>query len=324
LGVQIAGIGSYAPEQVVRNEDLAALGCDSDWIQRRTGILQRRRAGPEQATSDLAYLAARDCLDRAGVNPSDIDLVLVATMTPDHATPSTACILQNRLGCIAPAMDISAACSGFMYAMVTAGQFLRTGSASCALVVGAEVMSRIVDPTDVKTYPLFGDAAGAVLMRPTDDISKGLHSFSLGSEGAGGPMLCVPGGGSRQVLTAELLHQGAQYLKMEGKAVFKWAVQLVSESIQDCLTHAQVDIANLDCMILHQANSRIIDAAVAAFNINPQKVFMNLDSYGNTSAASIPLALDEAIRSGKLPANGKALLCGFGAGLTWGTAIVQL
>jgi 3-oxoacyl-[acyl-carrier-protein] synthase III len=322
-GIQIASVGSYVPDQIVRNEDLAALGCDSDWIMRRTGILERRRAAPEQATSDLALIAAQRCLERAGVSATEIDLLIVATMTPDNLSPSTACHLQRGLGCIAPAMDINAACSGFMYAMVTAGQFLRCGAASNALVVGAEIMSRIVNPADVKTYPLFGDGAGAVLMRSTDDMSKGLESFTLGAEGSGGQMLCVPAGGSRQALTAQLLAEGAHYLQMEGKAVFKWAVNVVAESARDCMNHAKVTVDDLDCVILHQANSRIIDSAVSDFSIDPARVFMNLDRYGNTSAASIPLALDEAISSGKLPPGGKSLLCGFGAGLTWGTAIIQ-
>lgn len=322
-GIQFASVGSYVPDQIVRNEDLSALGCDSDWITRRTGILERRRAAPDQATSDLALIAAQRCLENAGVSASEIDLLIVATMTPDHVSPSTACLLQHSLGCVAPAMDISAACSGFMYALVTAGQFLKCGAASNALVVGAEVMSRIVNPADVKTYPLFGDGAGAVLLRSTDDMSKGLESFTLGSEGSGSQTLYVPAGGSRQMLTAQLLEQGAQYLRMEGKAVFKWAVNVVSQSARDCMNHAQITVDDLDCVILHQANSRIIDSAVSDFHIDPDRVFMNLNRYGNTSAASIPLALDEAIKSGKLPPGGKSLLCGFGAGLTWGTAVIQ-
>lgn len=322
LGIEFAAVGSYLPELVIPNSALAELGCDSDWIKRRTGILERRRAAPEQATSDLATLAARQCLERAGVSAREVDLLVVATMTPDHLAPSTACLVQNNLGCIAPALDVSAACSGFMYALVTAGQFVASGSSKCALVIGAEVMSRIVNPADVKTYPLFGDGAGAVLLRPSDDMSKGLQSFTLGSEG-NNQLLCVPAGGSRQSLNDQLLKQGAQYLHMEGKSVFKWAVQVVAESARDCLEHARVDVNELDCVVLHQANSRIIDSAVSDFKIDSSKVLVNLQRVGNTSAASIPLALDEAFSSGKLPPDGKALLCGFGAGLTWGTAVIQ-
>ncbi len=200
-GFEIAATGSYVPEMIVANDDLSALGCDSDWILQRTGILERRKAAPDQASSDLALLAAQTCLDRAGVSVSasdDVDLIIVASITPDHASPSTACHVQRQLGCIAPAMDINAACAGFMYALVTAGQFINSGASTCALVVGAEVMSRTINPADIKTYPLFGDGAGAVLLRPTKDQSKGLLSYTLGSEGCGGQMLCIPSGGSRQ------------------------------------------------------------------------------------------------------------------------------
>ncbi|MCA9181099.1 MAG: ketoacyl-ACP synthase III, partial [Planctomycetales bacterium] len=185
-GIEIMATGSYVPEAVVANEDLAELGCDSEWIVQRTGIRQRRRASPEQATSDLALRAAEQCLQRAGASPAEVDLIVVATITPDQATPSTACHLQRALGCVAPAMDINAACAGFMYALVTAGQFVANGSAKCALVVGAEVMSRTVNPADQKTYPLFGDGAGAVLLRASEDHSKGLLSYTLGAEGCGG------------------------------------------------------------------------------------------------------------------------------------------
>ena len=323
-GVQIAATGSYVPEQVVENSDLAQLGCDSDWIVQRTGILQRRRAAENEATSDLAVRAAMQCIERAGAAPSDVDLILVATMTPDHLTPSTACHLQRQLGCVAPAMDVNAACAGFMYALVTASQFVHSGTSKCALVVGSEVMSRTINPADVKTYPLFGDGAGAVLLRPSEDHSKGLLSYTLGAEGCGGQSLCIPGGGSRQPLTPDRLLAGDQYLRMEGRTVFKWAVRIVADSTRDCLTYGELSFADLDCLILHQANIRIIDSAVADFAVDRDKVFVNLERYGNTSAASIPLALDEAITSGKCGPGNRVLLSGFGSGLAWGTAIVGL
>ncbi|MCC7336767.1 MAG: ketoacyl-ACP synthase III [Pirellulaceae bacterium] len=323
-GIEIMATGSYVPEAVVANEDLAELGCDSEWIVQRTGIRQRRRASPEQATSDLALRAAEQCLQRAGVSPSEVDLIVVATITPDHATPSTACHLQRALGCVAPAMDVNAACAGFMYALVTAGQFVANGSAKCALVVGAEVMSRTVNPADQKTYPLFGDGAGAVLLRATEDRSKGLLSYTLGAEGCGGQLLSIPSGGSRMPLTAEAIAAGDHYLRMEGRSVFKWAVRVVSDSLQDCLTHARLDIGRINLMILHQANMRIIDSAVSDFGFDRNKVFVNLERYGNTSAASIPLALDEALTSGALKPGELVMLCGFGSGLAWGTAIWQL
>lgn len=327
LGVKILATGSYFPDQVVTNEDLAALGYDSDWIVRRTGILQRRKAADDQATSDMAIAAAENCLSRAGVNPDQVDLILVATITPDHPTPSTACHLQRRLGAIAPAMDINAACGGFMYGMVTAAQFVNAGSANCALVVGADLMSRTIDPTDNKTYPLFGDAAGAaILTRDGNDDSKqrsGLLAFTLGSEGCGGEMLCVHAGGSRLPLSPEAWANGGQYLRMDGRAVFKWAVRIVAESTLDLLHATGLTPADLNLIILHQANQRIIDSAVTDLGVSADRVFVNLQKYGNTSAASIPLALDEAVAAGRVQRGDHVLMCGFGAGLAWGTALVR-
>ncbi|MBX3422620.1 MAG: ketoacyl-ACP synthase III [Pirellulaceae bacterium] len=324
MGVQLAAVGSYLPERIVPNEDLSDLGCDSEWIQRRTGICQRRRAAPDQATSDLAVLAAQRCLDNGETDVSEVDLLIVATMTPDHLSPSTACHVQRQLGCVAPAMDVSAACAGFMYALVTAGQFVRSGSSQCALVIGSEVMSRITNPSDVKTFPVFGDGAGAVLLRPTADTTKGLESYTLGAEGSSWQTLYIPAGGSRQALTPQSLMAGDQYLHMEGQSVFKWAVRSVTDSMNDCLEHARLSVDDIDLFILHQANIRILDAAISTFDIGAGKVFVNLNRYGNTSSASIPIVLDEARRSGALKPNSRAMLCGFGAGLTWGTAIVQL
>jgi 3-oxoacyl-[acyl-carrier-protein] synthase-3 len=323
-GVRILGTGSYVPEQIVTNEDLSALGCDSDWIVRRTGILQRRKAADHQATSDLAYEATRLCLEQSQISADQIDLIIVATITPDHPTPSTACHLQRRLGAIAPAMDINAACGGFMYGLVTAAQYVASGSSQCALVVGADVMSRTIDPADNKTYPLFGDAAGAAILTPdTSNAPSGLLAYTLGSEGCGGEMLCIAGGGSRRALTSETIANGDQYLRMDGRAVFKWAVRTVADSTFDLLGAVGMAPDDLDLIILHQANQRIIDSAVADLGVNPDRVFVNLERYGNTSAASIPLALDEALRAGRLQRGDHLLLCGFGAGLAWGTTILR-
>lgn len=326
-GVKILSTGSYVPETIVTNEDLAALGCDSDWIVRRTGILQRRKAADNQATSDMAIAASTLCIERAGITPDQIDLILVATITPDHPTPSTACHLQRHLGAIAPAMDINAACGGFMYGLVTAAQFVNSGSANCALVVGADLMSRTIDPTDNKTYPLFGDAAGAAILTRDDqkDESKrsGLLAFTLGSEGCGGEMLCIHAGGSRKPLSPDAWDAGGQYLRMDGRAVFKWAVRTVAESSLDLLDATGLKPSDLDLIILHQANQRIIDSAVTDLGVPSDKVFVNLDKYGNTSAASIPLALDEAVASGRVHEGDLVLMCGFGAGLAWGTALVR-
>lgn len=321
----IAATGSYVPDQIVTNEDMASLGCDSEWIVQRTGIHQRRKARDDQASSDLAFEAALRCLASAEVDPTEVDLVLCATMTPDHVTPSTACLLQKRLGCIAPAFDVSAACSGFMYALVTGSLFIRAGSARNALIVGCEVMSRTVNCNDLKTYPLFGDGAGAALLQSCPSGQKdttGLISYTLGSEGETSA-LCVHAGGSREPLTAQSFGDGRQYLSMDGRTVFKWAVRIVADSSRDVLAAAGLSPADVDLVILHQANIRIIDAAVEHFGIARDKVFVNLDKYGNTSAASIPMALDDANRQGLLNRGDIVLLCGFGAGLSWGTALLR-
>lgn len=332
-GVRILATGSYVPETIVTNEDLAALGCDSEWIVRRTGILERRKASPDQATSDLCYEAARKCMDKAGVTADQIDLIVVATITPDHPTPSTACHLQRKLGAVAPAMDVNAACAGFMYALTTAAQFIAAGNSKCALVVGADLMSRTVDPEDIKTYPLFGDAAGAVLLVPEEDSTpasseertsdNGILSYQIGSEGCGGEMLCIPAGGTRQPLTPEAYSDGQQFLTMDGRSVFKWAVRVFDESAKQVLDDAGISAKELKLIVLHQANQRIIDSAVSDLDVDPKKVYVNLDQYGNTSGASIPLALDEAVSEGRLERGDYLLLCGFGAGLAWGTAVLR-
>ena len=318
------GTGSFVPDNLVTNEDLAALGCDSDWIVRRTGIRQRYHADKGTSTGDLCLPAATAAMDAAGVTAADIDLILVATITPDHITPSTACHLQRQIGAVAPAMDVSAACAGFVYAMVTASSFIAAGNAKCALVVGADLMSRTIDPDDKKTFPLFGDGAGAMVLGADATGQKGLLSYQLGSEGCGGEMLCIPAGGTRQPFDENTLTDGSRYLKMDGRNVFKWAVRLVDESAKEVMKHAGVDASQLDHVVLHQANQRIIDSAVSDLGVDADRVYMNLDRYGNTSGASIPLAIDEMVRSGTLAPNQKALLCGFGSGLAWGTAVLQL
>ena len=303
---------------------MAELGCDSDWIVRRTGILRRRRGSDDEATSDMCYEAAIRCMEEANVSADQIDLIIVATITPDHPTPSTACHVQRRLGAVAPAMDVNAACAGFMYAYTTAAQFIAAGNAKCALVIGADMMSRTVNPKDVKTYPLFGDAAGAVLLTGTEaDDPAGILSYQIGSEGCGGEMLCIPAGGSRQPLTPDAHAGGQQYLTMDGRNVFKWAVRVFGESAKDVLADANVRSKELQLVVLHQANQRIIDSAVSDLDVSPEKVFVNLNEYGNTSGASIPLALDEAVRAGKVGRGDYVLMCGFGAGLAWGTALLR-
>lgn len=321
-GIQILGLGSYPPERIVHNRDLHKLGYDADWIVQRTGIHERRQAPPEQATSDVAYEAAVRCLESAGVSPRDVDLVFVATMTPDSPLPSTACLLQQRLGCLAPALEMNAACAGFMYALVTAAQYVKTGSSQRALVVGVDLMSRTVNPADTKTYPLFGDGGGAVLIG-SGDSQQGLLAYTLGSEGDKDGILCQPAGGTREPLTAERLAAGRHFIHMEGRAVFKWAVRVLIDSTRDVLHHAGLRIRDLDLVVFHQANIRIIDAALEDLGIPRDKVVVNLDRYGNTSAGSMPLALDEAYHQGRIRRGNHVLLSGFGGGLAWGAAVVK-
>jgi 3-oxoacyl-[acyl-carrier-protein] synthase-3 len=322
-GIRIAATGSYVPDQVVTNSDLAELGCDSAWIVARTGILERRRAADTQATSDLAWHAAMDCLSNANVAPQEVDLLICATITPDFITPSTACLLQSKLGCIAPAFDINAACAGFMVGLVTAAHFISAGTSRNALVIGSDLMSRTIDKTDVRTYPLFGDGAGAALLQPcAPESMNGLIRFCIGSEGTNEP-LCIPGGGSREPLTPETIQSGKQFLQMDGRTVFKWAVRVVEDSLTDVLESAQVTPDEIGLVILHQANIRILDAAIDKLNIPRERMFVNLDRYGNTSAASVPLALDQANKEGLLRRGDLVLLCGFGAGLSWGTSLIR-
>ena len=321
-GVQILATGGYVPPQVIRNEDLTALGCDAEWILQRTGIRERRRAADDVATSDLAYEAARDCLQQAGVRADELDLIVVGTMTPDCPMPSTACRLQRLLGSAAPAFDVNAACAGFMFALTTGMQFVASGGAKKALVVGADIMTRVMNPADRKTYPLFGDGAGAVLLG-AGTRDQGFVSYTLGSEGSGEDLLKIPGGGTREPLTAESIACGRQYMQMDGRAVFKWAVRLLGDSTRDLLKHAGISANDLSLVVLHQANRRIIQAAIEELGIDPEIVVVNLDRYGNTSAGSIPLALAEAQRSGRIRPGDHLLLSGFGAGLAWGGGVFR-
>jgi 3-oxoacyl-[acyl-carrier-protein] synthase-3 len=323
MGVRIIGTGSYVPDAVVTNEHLfERFGFDSDWIVKRTGILERRHALSHQATSDLCLEAAVRCLDSARVKPRDIDLVVLATFTPDMSFPSTACLLQDRLQMSCAALEVEAACAGFLYALITGAAYVVSGASELALVVGGDCNSRILNPQDIKTYPLFGDGAGAVLLtrgRP----DQGLLSFSLGSDGGGGDLLSRPACGSRLPPTPELLHKGLHYMHMDGRAVFRWAVAILCDTIQDVLKASGHRPDEVDLYVPHQANIRIINAAIDVLHIPRSKVFNNLDRYGNTSAGSVPLALDEALQEGRIKPGQLVVLSGFGAGLTWGTTVMR-
>ncbi|WP_437191940.1 beta-ketoacyl-ACP synthase III [Planctomicrobium sp. SH527] len=323
LGVQIAGTGSYLPNRVVTNEMLnEQYGCDANWIVQRTGILERRHAPPEIATSDMCVEAARSAIRSAGIDPQQIDLLVVGTFTPDFHCPSTACLVQDKLGLDCPAFDTVAACAGFMYSMVTAAQYVATGNAKCALAIGADLNSRIVNPQDQRIYPLFGDGAGAVLIT-RGNPHQGLVCYQLGSDGSGGPLLDRKAGGTRNPLSAESLIAGEHFMTMDGRSVFKWAVRMLTDTIELVLQKSGKTVDDVSLFLLHQANIRIINAAAEQLGIPEEKLFNNLQKYGNTSAASIPIVIDEAVQAGRLQRGDLALLCGFGGGLTWGTGLFR-
>lgn len=322
-GVKVLATGSYVPDAVVTNEHLhERFGFDSDWIVKRTGIMERRHALPHQATSDLCCEAARRCIDNAGVHPKDIDLLVVGTFTPDMSFPSTACLVQDMLKLTCPAMDLQAACAGFMYAFITGAAYVAAGVSDLALVIGGDCNSRVVNPNDVKTYPLFGDGAGAVLLcRGRSD--QGILSYSLGADGSGGDLLSRPACGSRLPPTPAALDRGLHYMHMDGRAVFRWAVAILCDTIQDVLHHAGYKPSDVDLYLPHQANIRIINASVDVLHIARSRVYNNLERYGNTSAGSVPLALDEAVSEGRIHRDNLIVMSGFGAGLAWGTALVR-
>lgn len=326
-GIRILGTGIATGSKKVDNADLAQLGCDSDWIVQRTGIQSRYHTSEDEAVSDLCIAAARKCLANSKVDPSEIDLIVIGTMTPDHASPSTACLVQANLGCNAMAMDLNAACSGFVYSLITASQFVSTGSVKCALVVGADMISMVTDPKDLKTYPLFGDGAGAVLIKadhnPVKDMASGILDFHLAAEGKYGRSLLIPAGGSRMPFCQEALDNRLQYLKMDGKPVFKWAVRIIPEAIFGALNRTGLTLDDIDLIIPHQANIRIIDSAIETLGIEREKVFINVDRYGNTSAASIPIALHEAVEQKRIERGSNVLMVGFGAGLNWGSCLFR-
>jgi 3-oxoacyl-[acyl-carrier-protein] synthase-3 len=321
-GIQVLAIDACAPREVVGNNELSVLGYDEQWIVQRTGIRERRRAPPEMATSDVAFEAARRCLDKAGADPSAIDLIVVATMTPDTLTPATACHLQRRLGSHAPAFDLHAACSGFIFGLATAAQFVKTGFSRRALVVGVDLMTRIVDPQDKRTFPLFGDGGGAALVGPGHE-EQGLLAYTLGTDGEGAGLLCIPAGGTREPLSAANVDARRHYLRMDGRSVFKWAVRTAADTIREAVAFARLTLTDISLFVLHQANLRILAAVADDLGISHDRLLINVDRYGNTSAGSIPLALAEADDRGLLRRGDLVLLCGFGAGLTWGTAVVR-
>jgi len=318
--IGILGVGSYVPDRVMTNDELSKLVDPSDeWITERTGIKQRHIAEPGQAASDLALPAARQALEQAGMDPAELDLVVVATVTPDMFFPSTGSLLASELGAPdAAAYDLSAGCTGFMYALAQAYGTVAGGLARNALVVGAETLSKIINWHDRSTCVLFGDGAGAVVIGRAQD--GGFKGFELGSDGEGGKELAIPGGGSRNPSTAETVAQEMHFLQMNGREVYKFATRVLVTSAEKLLDEISLTVDDVDLYVPHQANKRIIDHAASKLGIPEEKVFVNVDRYGNTSSASIPLCLAQGVREGRLKVGTRVLMTGMGAGLTWGSA----
>ncbi|KEO81929.1 beta-ketoacyl-ACP synthase III [Tumebacillus flagellatus] len=324
LQVGILGTGSAVPSRVVTNDDMAKIvETNDEWIRSRTGIRERRFVDADTATSDLSVEAARKAIEAAGITPEDIGVIIVATVTPDFMFPATACLVQERIGAKhAAAFDLSAGCSGFLYSLSCAVPMLESGLYKYALVIGAETLSKITNFSDRSTCVLFGDGAGAVVLGPTD-AGRGFLSFEMGADGSGGELLKQAAGGSRNPATQESILAGEHYITMAGNEVFKFAVRILGSAAEAALAKAGLGKEDIDYLIPHQANVRIIDAAVNRLKLSSDKVYVNLDKYGNMSSASIPVALDEAVRLGKVQENDLLVLVGFGAGLTWGATALR-
>jgi 3-oxoacyl-[acyl-carrier-protein] synthase-3 len=318
----ITGVGSYVPARVVTNADLEEIVETTDeWITSRTGIKARRIASADEYTSDLASNAALRAMKMAGVKPEEIDLIIVATITPDMPFPSTACLVQQKIGAYrAAAFDIEAACSGFIYSLEIGQQFIMSRTYNTVLVIGAEKLSSIVDWTDRNTCVLFGDGAGAAILQNRPN-SHGLLTACMGADGQKADLLSMPGGGGSG--GTESVAAGLHFLRMDGKETFKNAVQAMHLAANESLRRCEIDISQIKCVIPHQANRRIIDAVAERIGATPEQVFVNLDKYGNTSAASVAIALDEAVASKRIQRGDLILMVVFGAGLTWGSAVIE-
>ncbi len=322
----ILGTGAYVPARVLTNDELSTrLDTTDEWIRTRTGIIERHIASPDEATSDLALNAARAALADAKLSPADIDLLIIATITPDQQIPATACMVQHKLGLATTTtcLDINAACSGFIYAMELASAMISTGRYRHALIIGAEKLSSIVDWQDRTTCVLFGDGAGAAVLGPADGQGTGILGTKLGAFGENADLLQIPRGGSRAPLTQETIGAREHFLKMKGKEIFKIAVRAMDEAARDILEQHGLTADQVACVIPHQANLRIIEAIAQYLELPPERFYVNLDRYGNTSAASIPIALDEARRLGRIKRGDLTLLVAFGAGLTYGSALIR-
>jgi 3-oxoacyl-[acyl-carrier-protein] synthase-3 len=323
-GAIIAGTGSCLPEKRLTNDDLSRMvDTNDEWIVQRTGIRERRVASEGESTASLATVAARRALDAAGIEPKDVDLIVCGTITPEMAFPSTACFVAAALGLNStPAFDISAACSGFIYTLDTGAQFIKSGRHQTVLVIGAETLSRVTDYTDRGSCILFGDGAGAVVLKRSNDPKRGLIYSSLHADGNGWEMLCCKPG-SRHPISSQLIDSRQQYMQIKGREVYKFAVQRFEELIEDAMRKCELTADQINLVVPHQVNQRIIDSAVSKLGLPPERVFVNIDKYGNTSAASIPIALDEAWRTGRVSPGDIIIFVAFGAGLTWANAVIK-
>jgi 3-oxoacyl-[acyl-carrier-protein] synthase-3 len=322
---RIAGLATYVPPRLLTNDDLEKLVDTSDeWILQRTGIRERHIVGPGVATSDLAKEAAVGALAQAGISAVDLELIVVGTTTPDTIFPSTACRLQEKIGATrAWGFDLGAACSGFTYALTTAAQMISTGAHDYALVVGADVMSSIIDYSDRTTCVLFGDGAGAVVVSPADGDGLGIIDFAHEIDGSGGPALCMPAGGSLQPATRETVEGRLHYVHQDGQTVFKFAVRKTEEICRRLLDRNGLRPNDIDLFVSHQANRRIVTSAADRLGLAPEKVVINIERYGNTTAATIPLALSDAVADGRLKKGDLVLLTSVGAGFTVGSILMR-
>jgi 3-oxoacyl-[acyl-carrier-protein] synthase-3 len=324
-GAIIAGTGSFVPEKRLTNAELSSLvDTNDEWIVQRTGIRERRIAGKDESTATLATAAARNAIASAGLEPKDIDLVVCGTITPEMTFPSTACFVAAALGLgTTPAFDVAAACSGFLFTLDTGAAFVKSGRYRNVLVIGAETLSRITDYKDRASCILFGDGAGAVVLQRSDDPKRGLIYSSLHADGSGWEMLCCKPG-SRFPIEEATLSGRDQFMKIKGREVYKFAVQRFEELIEDAMRKCELTPDDVSLIVPHQVNQRIIDSAMDKLGLKPEKAFVNIDKYGNTSAASIPIALDEAWRAGRIKPNDVLVFVAFGAGLTWANAVVRV
>ena len=321
---RIVGWGMYVPPKVLTNHDLEKMVETSDeWIRSRTGIRQRHVATEADTTASMAEHAAREALDRSRILPSAVDLIVVATVTPDHAFPATACLLQNALGAKhAAAFDLSAGCTGFIYGLAMANAMIQAGHIQTAVVIGAETLSRIIDWEDRTTCVLFGDGAGAVVLQASEEPG-GILSVVLGADGAGGDHLILPAGGSKMPASLQTIARRQHFIRMNGPEVFRFATRVMGRAARQACEQAGIALNDINLFIPHQANARIIKSAARYLKLNPDHVFQNLERYGNTSAASIPIALCEALNEGRIKNNDNLVFVGFGAGLTWGATVVK-